>query len=78
MNSGHIENHDVYAAAFCDYNGIEVDYRQGRNGRAVFLLPSDQETAAALNTYNTNPQVSLLDYVQSLRKVRARMIALRS
>ena len=78
MNNGYIESHDVYTAAFCDYNGIEINYRLGRNGRVVFLLPGDQKTAAALVTYNSNPQVPVLDFVQSLKKVRAKMIALRS
>ncbi len=78
MINGHIENHDVYTAAFCDLMGIDVDYRIGRNGRVVFLLPGDPATAATLTTYNSNPQVLVLDFVQSLKKVRAKMIALRS
>jgi len=80
MNNGHdpIEIHDVYQASFADFKGIEIIYRKRPNGRVTFILPAGQETANVLATYNSNPQIPALDFVQSLRKVRAKMIALRS
>jgi hypothetical protein len=81
MNNGNeipIETHDLYTAAFADFKGIEIIYRKRPNGRVTFILPAGQETANVLATYNSNPQIPALDFVQSLRKVRAKMIALRS
>lgn len=77
MNNN-IELHDVYLASYLDFKGIEVDFRQAPTGRVVFLLPGKKETHDLMTQFNSNPQVPLLDYVQSLRKVRARMISMRS
>jgi len=73
-----IETHDLYTAAFADFKGVEIHYRKRANGRITFILPAGQETADALATFNQNPNVPALDYAQSLKKVRARMIALRT
>lgn len=77
MNNN-IETHDIYIAAYSDHKGINVDFRLAPTGRVVFLLPGRKEVHELISEFNTNPQVSLLDYVQSLRKIRARMIAMRS
>jgi hypothetical protein len=59
-------------------NGIEIDFRLAPTGRVIFILPGKKETHDLMTQFNSNPQVPLLDYVQSLRKIRARMIAMRS
>jgi len=73
-----IETHDVYIAAYLDHKSIAVDFRLAPTGRVVFLLPVKKEVHELIAEFNTNPQVPLLDYIQSLRKIRARMIAMRS
>jgi len=78
MMNNQIENHDVYLTSFLDLNGIDVDFKLAPTGRVIFLLPCKKETHDMIRAFHSNPKVSVLDYVQSLRKIRARMIAMRS
>ena len=73
-----IENHDIYLTSFLDMNGIDVDFRLAPTGRVIFLLPAKKETHDLMTAFHSSPKVSILDFVQSLKKIRARMIALRS
>jgi len=77
MNN-HFEIHDVYLTSFLEMSGIEVDFRVAPTGRVVFLLPGKEGVRDLISEFNSNPQVPLLDYVQSLRKIRARMISMRA
>lgn len=76
MKDPKIPLYDLYQTAFLSLQGIQVDFER-RGTRVVFLVPSNQETYELMATYNENPQIDLLDYVGSLRRMRAQMLSLR-
>jgi len=68
--------HDVYQASYFDYKNIPINLiREGR--RVIFMLPDTPETYRIMTEFNANPIMPLLDYVTHLKKMRAKMIAMR-
>jgi len=67
---------DIHQVSWLDYNHTEVTETE-RDGRVVFEVPATEKTYQLLQQYQTNPMVPLLDFVRSLRRVRARMLSLR-
>jgi hypothetical protein len=75
-NGKHLPLYDIYEVAWLHHNDVDfVGNKQ--NGRVVFEVPATEETYRLLREYQNNPAVSLLDFVRSLRRVRARMLDLR-
>ena len=74
MKDGKIPIHDVYLSAFLDLMGISPTLAF-HGSRVVFEFPNTPETGDLLGAYNRNPSVPLIDYVTSLRRLRAQMLA---
>jgi hypothetical protein len=68
--------YDIHQVAWLHHNDVDfTGNKQG--GRVVFEVPATEETHRLLQEYQSNPTVFLLDFVRSLRRVRARMLDLR-
>jgi hypothetical protein len=67
---------DIYETGFLDYKGIKINFIKD-GGRVVFEVPADDETYRLLREYQSDPKVSLLGFVGSLRRVRAKMLDVR-
>ena len=68
--------HDIYQAAFCSYRGIDVTLTK-QDRRVIFHLPDTAATYRTLAEFNNNPELSLLDYITHLKRLRAMMIGMR-
>jgi hypothetical protein len=76
MASQKIPLYEIHEVAFLSLNNIPVEFEK-RGTRVVFLVPATPEIFQLLAEYNENPQVSLLDFVGCLRKVRGQMLNVR-
>lgn len=77
VDNGTLHLMDIHLSAFLEQQGM-VPLLQKQSGRVVFIFPNTQEVASLIQHYNSNPTgIRLLDYVQHLRRLRARMLALR-
>jgi len=72
-----LEFNDLYSTAYASLKQIPVEFEQKGN-RVIFLLPNTPATTDALIEYNSNPQIRVLDFVHHCKKIRAKMIALRT
>ena len=71
-----LPQHDINASAYLEYKGIQAELTlQGT--RVVFEFPATNEVYALLREYQGNPSTPILDYVNVLRRLRARMLELR-
>lgn len=67
---------DIYQAAYSELKGFPSELVL--NGtRVEFNLPACGEVYEILREYQTNPQVPIVDYVNILRRLRARMLSKR-
>ena len=76
-DNGTLQLMDIYTSAFIQLQGIEPSLLK-HAGRVVFVFPNTCRVASLIDSYNLGPAgIRLLDYVQSLRRLRSRMISLR-
>ena len=75
-NAQKIPLYEIHEVAFLSLNNIQIELEK-RGTRVVFLVPSTPETYQLLAEYNENPQVSLLDFVGCLRRIRGQMLSIR-
>jgi len=73
MDEGRFELYDIYKASWLTLHGVSIDLDK-RGSRVVFLIPNSEEVSKLLRRYSEDPQISLLGYVQALRRTRARML----
>ena len=73
MKKQQIPIQDIYQASYLQYKGIKPDVIK-QNGRAVFMFPAETQTFNMLDEYQADPLISVLDFVASLRRMRAELI----
>lgn len=67
---------DIHAAAYLEFKSISPELiMQGT--RVVFEFEASEKVYQLLREYQSNPSVSILDYVNVLRRLRARMLSMR-
>jgi hypothetical protein len=76
-NGKRIMVHDINAAAFLEFRGIEIALVRQDTGRVVFCPEATSGTYEALAEYQSDPQVPLLGYLSHLRRLRGLMLQLR-
>ena len=75
--NGTLQQMDIYVSAFLTLQGVETRLMK-QAGRVIFIFPNTPRVASLIEQYNSNPtNMRLLDYVQHLRRLRAKMVALR-
>ena len=67
---------DIHTAAYLEFNGIELILSK-IGTRVVFSIPANDLSYRLLAEFQTNPEVPILDYVNILRRLRSRMLAVR-
>lgn len=67
---------DINLSAFLDFKGIPPALKK-EGTRVIFYFPNDAETQQAMIAFNSNPAVPVLDFVATLRRLRAQMLSLR-
>jgi len=67
---------DINLSAFLDFKGIRPVLKK-EGTRVIFYFTNDSETQQAMIAYNSNPAVPILDFVATLRRLRAQMLSLR-
>lgn len=76
-DNGNLHLMDIHLAAYLQLQGVEPALLK-QSGRVVFSFENTGRVASLIQDYNANPSgIRLLDFVQSLRKLRSRMISLR-
>jgi hypothetical protein len=80
MNQEKIKNKlplfDIYQIAYAEMQGV-IPELSIQGTRVAFNLPASDEVYKILREYQTNPSVSILDYVKVLRRLRAKMLSMR-
>jgi hypothetical protein len=64
---------DINQSSFLAMNGLEPELVM-QSGRVVFSFPADDDFFRLSEAYNANLEVKCLDFVRSLRTLRAKMI----
>lgn len=67
---------DIHQASFQAMNGNEPDLEL-QGGRVVFVFQADEDFYRISSLYNDNSPVNILDFVNALRKLRAKMLSLK-
>jgi hypothetical protein len=79
MKHGHLPTLpllDIHQAAFLEMHGHEPCLTK-EGTRIIFEFMNSPEVLAAVQAFNRNPSIKLLDYVSHLRSLRARMYSAR-
>jgi P pilus assembly chaperone PapD len=67
---------DLYLSAFLSLHGLQPELTiQGT--RIIFEFPSSKEVFQLSREFNTNPAVSVLDYVRAIRQLKAKMFSMK-
>lgn len=68
---------DIHTASFLELNNIPPELTlQGT--RVVFNFEPSETLYRLLREYQNNPSIHILDYVNVLRRMRSRMLSMRS
>lgn len=67
---------DINSASFQALNGNEPDLEL-QGGRVVFVFQANEDFYRLSSLYNDNSPVNVLDFVNALRKLRAKMLSLK-
>jgi hypothetical protein len=67
---------DIHTAAYLEYRGIPVTL-ENINGRVIFTAAASNELYCLLSAFNENDPVPIIDYVSTLRVLKARMFSKR-
>ncbi len=65
---------DIHLAAYIELQGIEAHFTMVGT-RVLFEFPNDDITAKFMAEFQCNPAIPILDYVNTLRRLRSRMLA---
>jgi len=68
---------DINRAAYLEKNQIKAHLIKRADGRVVFRFPADEKVQRLLVEYETNPEIRLLDFVITLKRLRGRMLDIR-
>ncbi|KWT92036.1 hypothetical protein [Candidatus Magnetominusculus xianensis] len=68
--------HDINLTAFLSLKGFKPELTINGN-HVTFELPANDKVYCQAMAYNSNESVPVLDFVSSLRQLRAQMMALR-
>ena len=68
---------DINLAAYLSYRGIPIDL-DNVNGRVIFTSPQSDELYRLTSAYNQNDSVPVLDYVQTMRILKSRMMSMKA
>lgn len=67
---------DIHAAAYLELNNTPPTLTlQGT--RVIFEFPCTRKVYGLLKDYQENPSIPVLDFVNALRKLRAKMLAMK-
>lgn len=75
-SSQKISQLDIHQASFQAMNGNEPDLEL-QGGRVVFVFQANEDFYRLSSLYNDNSPVNVLDFVNALRKLRAKMLSLK-
>ncbi len=64
---------DIHQASFQAMNGNEPDLEL-QGGRVVFVFDANEDFYRLSSLYNDNSPVNVLDFVNALRRLRAKML----
>jgi hypothetical protein len=67
---------DIHHASFQDMNGNEPGLEL-QGGRVVFVWEATEDFYRLSSLYNDNSPVNVLDFVNALRRLRAKMLSLK-
>ncbi|MBA4416489.1 MAG: hypothetical protein C0392_01055 [Syntrophus sp. (in: bacteria)] len=68
--------YDIHDVAFLKLKGIEIGLvLQGT--RVLFEAPDTEEVKKLLQAFNENPPVPILNFIRTLKRLRAQMLDLR-
>jgi len=67
---------DLNTASFLSLHGLEPELSM-QGGRVVFIFPANAEFYQLSSLYNDNSQVSCLDFVQAIKKMRGKMLSMK-
>lgn len=67
---------DLNTSAFLSMHGLEPTLSM-QGGRVVFNFQADEEFYRLSSLYNDNSQVGCLDFVQSIKKMRGKMLSMK-
>ena len=73
---GKIPVFDINVATFLELNNAPPELTM-LGSRVVFEFESSDAVYTLLRAYQSNPSVPILDYVNVLRRLRARMLSMR-
>ena len=74
---GKIPIFDIHTASFLELNNMPPELTlQGT--RVVFNFEPSETLYRLLREYQNNPSIHILDYVNTLRRMRSRMLSMRS
>lgn len=68
---------DLHIAAYLEYRGIPITL-ESINGRVIFTAPQSDELYQLLSAFNENDPIPIIDFVGTLRSMKARMYAARA
>ncbi|MEO5357140.1 MAG: DUF5659 domain-containing protein [Nitrospirae bacterium YQR-1] len=70
---------DINLSAYLNCRGIKPELiPHGSTGHIAFNFPVSDETYKVVGDYNDNKPVPVLDFVNSLRSLKAQMMALKA
>jgi hypothetical protein len=76
-DKGKIPVFDIHTASFLELNNISPELTlQGT--RVVFNFEPSESLYRLLREYQNNPSIHILDYVNTLRRLRSRMLSMRT
>lgn len=67
---------DIHQAAFLTLHELTPTFTKSGT-RVVFQFDATRAVGKLLDSYNQNPSVPILDYVNHLRRLRSQMLSLR-
>jgi len=68
---------DIHTAAYLEFRGIAITL-ESISGRIVFTADHTDELYRLLAAFNQNDPVPIIDYIATLRSMKARMFAARA
>jgi hypothetical protein len=68
---------DIWLSAFIKLQGIDPQLRLN-NGKVLFFFPGTDKTYRLVAEYNSNPEVSVLDFVSTMKILRNEMMNLKT
>lgn len=67
---------DVYLSAFLSMQGQQPELSK-QGSRVIFEFPATKEVFTLCKAFNENPSVPVIEYVKSVRQIKARMFSMK-